>query len=143
MKKDIFEATYEKVQEAKRVYHETGNKEEGKKLYAEATEWLKEIDNIEYSLWEAYEEARELGNEHIDIKDNIRDENVATWVKAMRECGIKGFTFSSGWSSAVETAWLFQKEGCTLEGLVELNSHHKVFMSDEYEKVHGYLFKVN
>ena len=45
--------------------------------------------------------------------------------------------------SAYETAWLFQKAGCTLAGLIEINSQHKAFMSDEYEKTHGYLFKLN
>lgn len=55
----------------------------------------------------------------------------------------EAFTFSSTWSSAVETAWLFQKAGCTLAGLIEINSQHKAIMSDEYEKAHGYLFKLN
>lgn len=56
--------------------------------------------------------------------------------------GIEKFTFSSSWSSAVETAWLFTQNGCRLERIVEINGSHKAFMSDEYEKAHGYLFSI-
>ena len=74
---------------------------------------------------------------------NITDEEVSELVARMKDYGIEAFTFSSTWSSAVETAWLFQQAGCTLAGLVEINSQYKAFMSNEYEKVHGYLFKLS
>ena len=77
------------------------------------------------------------------LNDTIRDDAVEGLVACMKKYGIEAFTFSSTWSSAVETAWLFQKAGCTLSGLIEINSQHKAFMSDEYEKAHGYLFKLN
>ena len=60
----------------------------------------------------------------------------------MRENGIERFTFSSGWTDAVETAWLFQKAGCVLEGLVEINKCNLTPFTDECEKIHGYLFRV-
>lgn len=88
-------------------------------------------------------EGKDCGNEYIDLNDTIRDDAVEGLVACMKEYGIEAFTFSSTWSSAVETAWLFQKAGCTLAGLIEINSQHKAFMSDEYEKAHGYLFKLN
>ena len=110
---NIFEEAYRGIQEAK-------------KAYAVATKT-----------------AKDCGNEYIDLNDTIRDEAVEGLVACMKENGIEHFTFSSTWSSAVETAWLFQKAGCRLEGLIEINSQHKAFMSDEYEKAHGYLFKLN
>lgn len=94
-------------------------------------------------LYREYETAMECGNTYLDLHDVIWDKDVEELIACMKENGIFRFTFSSTWSSAVETAWLFQKAGCTLEGLVEINSQHKAFMSEEYEKAHGYLFGVN
>lgn len=90
-----------------------------------------------------YEAARNCGNEYIDINDIIYDSEIESLVACMKECGIEAFTFSSTWSSAVETAWLFQKAGCTLAGLIEIHNQYKAFGTDEYETAHGYLFKVN
>ena len=73
----------------------------------------------------------------------IRDEDVPNMIKTLRALGFRKFTFSSSWSSAVETAWLFTKNGCLLEGMVEINSKHKDFETDEYEKIHAYLFNLN
>ena len=87
-------------------------------------------------------EAQERGNAYIDLNDTIWDDQVPALIGNLREYGIEKFTFSSTWSSAVETAWLFTQNGCRLEGLVEINGRHKAFMSDEYEKAHGYLFSI-
>ena len=94
-------------------------------------------------IFRLYMDARKVGNTYIDLHDTIWDKDVKGLIEAMRALGVDHFTFSSTWSSAVETAWLFQKEGCSLEGLVEINSQHQAFMSNEYEKAHGYLFRVN
>lgn len=106
--------------------------------------WEQELphDPAYQNLFRLYRDARKVGNEYIDLHDVIRDKDVKGLVEAMRGYGIDHFTFSSGWSSAVETAWLLQKEGCILEGLVEINSQHQAFMSEEYEKAHGYLFRI-
>ena len=94
-------------------------------------------------LYKLYESAQERENEYIDLNDCIWDKDVQGLIDSFRKYGIDHFTFSSTWSSAVETAWLFLQNGCTLEGLIEINSQYKVFASDEHEKAHGYLFKVN
>lgn len=93
-------------------------------------------------LYDRYESAQERGNAYIDWDDVIWDEHVEGFVTGLRECGIERFVFSSGWSNAVETAWKLQQNGCKLEGLVEINGKHKSFGSDEYDKVHGYLFSL-
>lgn len=93
-------------------------------------------------IFSLYESARERGNDLIDLDDCIWDDKVPGLIEALRTYGIERFTFSSTWSSAVETAWLFLQNGCRLEGLIEINSRHKAFLSDEYEKVHGYLFSL-
>lgn len=93
-------------------------------------------------LYTRYESAQERGNAFIDWDETIEDKDVASFVAGLREYGIEKFVFSSRWSSAVETAWLFQQNGCKLEGLVEINDRFKQICSDEYKKIHGYLFSL-
>ena len=93
-------------------------------------------------LYSKYESAQERGNALIDWDEVIQDKDVSSFVANLREYGIEKFVFSSTWSSAVETAWLFQQNGCKLEGLVEINGRVKGICSDEREKIHGYLFSL-
>ena len=88
-------------------------------------------------------EAVERGNEHIDLNEVIWDKDVESLIQLLRENGVEYFTFSSTWSSAVEIAWLFTQNGCTLEGLVEVNSPYTNTFTGEREKAHGYLFAIH
>ncbi len=94
-------------------------------------------------LYAKYESAQERGNEYIDWDDVIWDKDVEGFVNGLRDCGIEKFVFSSTWTSAVETAWLLQMNGCKLEGLVEINGHRNSYGLEGFEKKHGYLFSVN
>ena len=146
MKKALFEETYAKTQKAKKAYHEATSEAEqaaARELYKKATEGLAGLGNAELQIWSDYETSRDRGNEYLDISGTVRDSEVEHLIACMRNCGIEAFTFSSTWSGAVETAWLFQKAGCTLAGLVEINSHYDTSMREGYAKAHGYLFKVN
>jgi len=93
-------------------------------------------------IYRTYAEARRNGNDNIDFHDVIWDKEVPGLIATLRQLGIEKFTFSSGWSSAVETAWLFQQNGCSLQGLVEVNGNKDCFTGD-HEKRHGYLFSLN
>lgn len=93
-------------------------------------------------VFQLYENAMERGNEYIDLRDVIWDKDIEGLINSLRESGIEHFTFSSTWSSAVETAWLFTQNGCVLEGLVEINGPCTGIFTEEYEKVHGYLFAI-
>lgn len=143
---NIFEKTYAQVQEAKKAY-DTATTDEAKEaafaLYHEAVDPLEALGATACRIWREYEVSRDSGNTYLDLSDVVWDRDVDALIACMKENGIEHFTFSSTWSSAVETAWLFQKAGCRLEGLVEINSRHKAIMSDEYEKAHGYLFGLN
>ncbi len=151
MKKNIFEEAYRGIQEAKKAYDaatDKAGKDAARAMYKKVMAPLEEIagedtTGIYSTLWRAYETSKDCGNEYLDISDNITDKLVEGLVACMREYGFTEFTFSSGWSSAVETAWLFQKEGCTLADLIEINGQHKDYRTKEYEKARGYLFKLN
>ena len=143
---NIFEEAYREIQEAKSAYKaatDVNGQDAARALYKQVATKLNNLSGTELRIWRAYKASKDCGNEYLDLNDIISDDAVEDLVACMKEYGIEAFTFSSTWSHAVETAWLFQKAGCTLAGLIEINSQHKAFMSDEYEKAHGYLFKVN
>lgn len=118
---------------------ETGM-EEARSLMRKHMESIQEKGDAYGFVYRLYREMREAGNKHIDIHDVVHDE--LKLLNTLRECGIESFTFSSGWSSAVESAWIFQQNGCRLQGLIELNGLNKDWTTGEREKVHGYLFSI-
>ena len=142
---NIFEKTYTQVQEARRMYDaatEDSAKEAARAHYHAAIAAIEELGGYAGRIWREYEVAKDSGNTYLDINDVVWDKDVEGLISCMRDNGIDHFTFSSGWSSAVETAWLFQKNGCRLEGLIEINSRHKDLFTDEQEKAHAYLFSI-
>lgn len=147
--KNIFESIYQEVQKIHADYDAAKEacSEEGKNAaraeYEKLCERINEKGAAFIRVTRAYREARDKGNEHVDFHDVIWDKDVEGLITCMREHGIEHFTFSSGWSSAVETAWLFQESGCTLEGLIRINGDSKGFGEEGYEPAPAYLFKVN
>ena len=118
---------------------ETGM-EEARALMRKHLDEIAEKGDAYAFVYRLYREMKECGNEHIDLHDAIHDELKVLGM--LKECGIKSFTFSSGWSSAVESAWIFQQNGCQLQGLVELNGTTMDWITGEREKVHGYFFSI-
>ena len=140
---NIFEETYRKEQEMVRQFDATDDEEERETIreaHERLMEGISEKGNIACIVWRAFETAKERGNEYIDFSEVITDSDVRGLLRCLRENGIKRFTFSS--TCAVLTAWYFTQEGCSLEGMVEINGLEKLF-SEEREKIPGYLFRVN
>lgn len=145
MKKNTFEIAYTQVQELKKAYNAATDEDEKKKIgasYAALMEGIKKMGAVACRIWREYKTARDNGNIHLDISDVVWDKDVEELISCMKKNGISEFTFSSTWSSAVETAWLFVKNGCKMDGLVEINGSVSCF-TEEHEKKHGYLFKIN
>ncbi len=143
--KNIFTETYNKIQELKTKFAAAATEQEKESLRTEYQEIMKEIKEqgpTAMWVWREYEKALENGNDRLDLNDCIWERDVKDLIDNIRENGITEFTFSSTWSGALEVAWLFQQNGCTLAGLVEIDGPQK-FFSEEHEKLHGYLFKVN
>lgn len=145
MMKNLAEA-FEKEQEIRRQYDEA--KDEAGKEAARAAykAWEDSVteNGIDFgNVYRLYSDAKERGNEYIDLRDCIWEKNVPNLISNLRAQGIERFTFSTTWSGSVETAWLFQQNGCTLEGLVEINGQCRDCFTGKYEKAHGYLFRMN
>ena len=125
--KSIFEELYEQERAIKDAYENAsrqGDEAGQEQARADINELLEKVDERGKTFARVYREyrtSRERGNEWIDLHDVIWDNEVSGLIACMRENGIERFTFSSTWSSAVETAWLFKENGCTLEELRRVN----------------------
>lgn len=121
----------------------TEGMEAARKSYQQLSERIENWGKSYARVYRLYEDAVERDNEYIDLYNVIWEKDVAALIQSLRENGVEHFTFSSTWSSAVEIAWLFTQNGCTLEGLVEINGPHTNAFTGEREKVHGYLFAIH
>lgn len=145
--KDIFHDFYQQHKDLKARFEAA--KEKGDKAAIEQVRADHQIleDSIEAkgvnfaTIYSLYEKAMDAGNEHIDICEIYQYRNEAALIACFREYGIKAFTFSSTWSSAVESAWKFTQHGCSLQGMVQINSNYTDY-NDEPEKRSAFLFKV-
>lgn len=142
---NIFESTYTRVQELKEAIQGMAEgSAEREAVMAEYDSLMQAIDGLgkpAARIWRDYSNARDNGNERLDINDVVWDHEVEGLVSCMRDNGIKEFTFSSGWSSSVDISWLFVRSGCRLAGMVEVNGRRDPF-EDKHDMMHGYLFEV-
>ena len=146
--KNTFAADYEQELRIRNAYKEAkdaGNKE-GQEAAREAIHRLWDsIDakgNAYARIYRDYKNSMDKGNTYIDFHDVIWDKDAPDLIACMRENGIEHFTFSSGWSSAVETAWIFKENGCQLEDLIQINGDLRSFGEEGYEKAPAYLFRI-
>lgn len=143
--KNLFAETYEKVVALRARYESASTESEKDEIrteYNTVIEAAESIGKLAPYLLNAYFTSKDNGNVVLDINESFSEENVKAIVDCIRENGIEKFTFSSRWSGAVDVAWLFQKNGCALCGLVEINGNNDPFKG-QHEKLHAYLFKVN
>lgn len=136
----IFESLKTSYETAKESGNEAGMNA-AKIAYQKLLDEVHSHDETFVQMTRLYSEMKERGNEYIDFDRPYLEEE--TIVAMLKEYGFESFTLSSTWSGAVENAWKFQQAGCTLSGMIEINGTSKAFMSDDFEKVHAFLFKIN
>ena len=88
-----------------------------------------------------YSDMKKHGNSLLDLSGTYQEPEKI--LQVFREFGVKEFTFSSSWSSAIEVAWEFTKNGCTLKGMTEIYGSSQKFMSNEYERIPAYVFEIH
>ena len=146
--KNTFAAEYEQELKIRNAYEEAkaAGSEEGMEEARAAIHRL--WDGIDAKgkayvrIYRDYKDSMDKGNTYIDFHDVIWDKDAPELIACMRENGIEHFTFSSGWSSAVETAWIFKENGCQLEDLIQINGDRRSFGEEGYEKAPAYLFRI-
>ena len=141
---NMFEQIYEKVnQQAKAVCAAKSDKEreEARRLLDETISEIKSLDFYTVHIWREYKNARDCGNNRLNLSEIVWEHQVSDIVACMKANGIKEFTFSSTYSEALGTAWLFQQEGCTMEGMVKIFSTYTDAFG-EHTEVPALLFRI-
>lgn len=141
---NIFEETYTKIQQIKTAFNNAttdDEKREAIKEFSDITEEFKKKSRCLNRIMNDYEVSRDSGNEILNIRDSVHENQVEELLKALKDNGINEFTFSASSTEALENAWKFQEAGYKLQGIVEINSEYKEFFSDKYKKAHAYLFR--
>ncbi|RKJ03848.1 hypothetical protein D7X87_13415 [bacterium D16-54] len=90
---------------------------------AEQAGSLKDL-GINPTLFWAYRNSMEAGNEEINFEDVIWDYDIEEIVKTLKENGISGFTISSTFSSLIPTLAEFAKHGFQMAGLTEIRARY-------------------
>ena len=80
--------------------------------------------NVNSIFGAAYFYSVEAGNDLINFAEVIWDYDIDEIIENCQRFGITEFTISSTFSSLILTIAEFEKKGCKLQGLVEINSRH-------------------
>ena len=146
--KSIFEKELAQAMEIRRQYDlASDNDDEAGKVAARTTihelyESIQAMGNEYFRVFQMALDSMEKGNDLIDLHDVIWDENVPATIENLRKCGIERFTFSSTWSSAIKTAWLFIQNGCINEGMTELHTGNYPYGGAE-EMAPAFIFSIH
>lgn len=146
--KSIFEKELAREQEIRAQYDaaeaakDEAGMEAARVAHRQLMESIRAMGNEHIRIFGLCQDSLEKGNDLIDLNDCIWDEKVPALIETLRACGIDRFTFSSGWSSAVRTAWLFLQNGCTNEGMTLIHTGHYPFGSETEEMAPAYIFAI-
>ncbi len=92
---------------------------------------------------EAYLYSLEAGNDLPNFGEVIWNIDIDEILADCRKTGITEFTISSTFSSLIETIAEFQKRGCMMQGLVEINSRYdKDWRTGEKKRIPAFLMKI-
>ena len=78
-----------------------------------------------YEVYRAYREAAEDGNEFLNFDSVFNSEKVNSYVRIMKENGIKHFTYSSTWTDSIQCVWYFEQAGAQLEKVTQIQYRDK------------------
>ena len=79
---------------------------------------------INPTMYWAYFESKEAGNELIDFHEVIWEKDIPEIVELCKENDIKEFTISSTFSSLIETLAEFEKYGYKMNGLTQVYARY-------------------
>lgn len=142
--KNIFEEAYQKELQAIVAFDAAKNKEEkeeARELHNKTFGQIGNMGEFAVHIWREYQISRKHGNFNLNLSEIVWDHQVPEIVACMKANGIKRFTFSGTYTEAIRTAWLFQQEGCVLEGFVEIISRYTDAYGDS-KKVPALQFRV-
>lgn len=133
---------YETAYDLADLNNDEAGREAARIAHTEFENGLKARGTAYCIAYRLYAEMERRGNTLLDICEPIPASSLKDLLDTLRENGIEAFTFSSTWSSAVETAWYLTELGCTLKGMTKINGGCINFMGDGFETVPAFLFQL-
>lgn len=88
--------------------------------------------NINSTVYWAYKNAQEAGNELLDFNEVIWDYDIEEIAQTLRANGITEFTISSTFSSLIETLAAFEKQGISMAGLTTVKARYTDWKTGEH-----------
>nr|DAQ43121.1 MAG TPA: hypothetical protein [Caudoviricetes sp.] len=86
---------------------------------------------VNRTVFWAYEAAKEAGNDLLDFNEVIWEQDIPEILNTCKEHGISEFTISSTFSSLIATLAEFEKLGCHMAGLTEVNARYTDYRTGE------------
>ena len=86
-----------------------------------------EEQGLNSSLYWAYKNSQEVGNETIDLNEVIWERDIEPMINFCRENGLSQITISSNFSGLISTLSGFEKHGCKMGGLTEVKARYTEF----------------
>lgn len=90
-------------------------------------------EGINLTLYNAYINEKETGNELLDFDDVIWENDVEQIVGCLRENRYTEFTISSHAASLIDRLAQFDKLGCRIVGMTTVKSRYKNYMTGELD----------
>ena len=87
---------------------------------------------INGTMYWAYRNSKHAGNKLIDFNEVIWEEDIEQIIITCKENNIKEFTISSRMSDLIETLVAFEKFGCKMNGLTEVNAPYKEWNTNNF-----------
>ena len=116
--------------------------EQARQAIKELNTRIKESGDFFAKIYKEYTRSRDAGNKLLNFNEIVWDSEIPAIIKELKACHIKNFTYSTSSSGAIKTALVFQKNGCTCEGIGEVFSPYKDCFTGKYEKCAAIFFRI-
>ena len=97
---------------------------------------------VNHTFFWAYTYSREADTEVLDFSDVIWEKDIPDILRACRRFEIGRFTISCGMSSMAETIWEFEKHGCRLIGMTQVNTRFDDWKTGARERKPAFLLDI-
>lgn len=94
-------------------------------------------------IFKKYKIMKERSNPYIDLNYIGFVENIPSLIDTARKYGVEEFVISDKCGDMPKRIWSFIQNGCTLEGMVEINGTYKDITLRERETIQGFLLRIN
>ena len=92
-----------------------------------------------YRAWQTSLRRKE---DEVEMDDFLWEKEVADFISALREAGIKTFVYTNQSTAVMENLHQFAAEGCRLEGLCTITRHEDRWGEEEPYEVQGIRFSL-